>query len=372
MKVYLKRGAPNYKEKRLISAIEKAVEERLTKDSSFASTFKPAMDFEELKKLHDELCIENTEFVEVTDTEKKHKEFRDSIKDGVEPVVESSPNSDVEQSFIDPFNDAEPIVRDYVTEGGFKEAGSENVQQKTTFEEPTSFEESFQMPSDEPERGGNGNKSQPKRDKKVPDAPINPKFEEMDNGKKKRSTKKFARIIVEGVCVLAEKGCIWWTTKDITEDKLIEYQIEDTMDLNVLLTLENNQRQPVIEWFRAKVKDANELFKVSKEDKDDLVDSLYEVMLEKGVAPTPMQELIINSVKTFVLDMGLKAFALSSEIKNVLNQLTTMHKENKSYEQSFDADVDSVENTENPAMQDDEPIVQTENNNIETALAIVE
>jgi hypothetical protein len=370
MKVYLKRGAPNYKEKRLISAIEKAVEERLSKDSSFASSFKPAMDFEELKKLHNELCIETTEFTEIPNDEEKHKEFRDGIKNSVEPVAESSPNSDVAESFIDPFNDAEPIVRDYVTEGGFKEAGSENVQQKTTFEEPTSFEESFQMPSDEQEKGGNSVKAQPRKDKKVPDAPINPKFDEMDNGKKKRSTKKFAKMIVDGACLLAEKGCIWWTTKDITEDKLIEYQIEDTMDLNVLLTLENNQRQPVIEWFRAKVKDANELFKVSAEDKADLVDSLYEVMLEKGVAPTPMQELIINSVKTFVLDMGLKAFGLSSEIKNVLNQLTVMHKENKSFAQSYDADVDTMESMENPAMKDSEPV--TENNNIETALAIVE
>jgi hypothetical protein len=372
MKVYLKRGAPNYKEKRLISAIEKAVEERLQKDSSFASNFKPAMDFDELKKLHDELCIETTDFVEVKNEEEKHKEFRDGMKNSVEPVKESSPNSDVNDSFIDPFNDAEPIVRDYVTEGGFKEAGSENVQPKTTFEEPTSFSESFDMPTQEQEKGGAGSKATPRKDKKVPDAPINPKFDDMDNGKKKRSTKKFARLIIEGVCVLAEKGCIWWTTKDITEDKLLEYQIEDTMDLNILLTLENNQKQPVIEWFRSKVKDANELFKVSKEDKDDLVDSLYEVMLEKGVAPTPMQELIINAVKTFVLDMGLKAFALSSEIKNVLSQLTNMHKETKSFNQSFDADVDSVENTENPAMQDDEPVAQPENNNIETALAIVE
>ncbi len=371
MKVYLKRGAPNYKEKRLISAIEKAIEERLQKDSSFASSFKPAVDFQELQKLHNELCIENAEFTEVLSEEDKHKEFRDGIKDSVveEKMPESSPNSDVSESFIDPFNDAEPIVRDYVTEGGFKEAGTENVKQKTTFEEPTSFAESFDMPSQEQDKATNVAKGQPKKDKKMPDAPLNPKFDEMDNGKKKRSTKKFARIIVEGVCVLAEKGCIWWTTKDITDDKLAQYQLEDTMDLDILLTLEDNQRQPVIEWFRSKVKDANELFKVSKEDKDDLVDSLYEVMLEKGVAPTPMQELIINAVKTFVLDMGLKAFALSSQINNVLGQLTIMRKENKKYAQSFDADIDTMEN---PATQVDEPVEQTENNNIETALSIVE
>jgi hypothetical protein len=37
-----------------------------------------------------------------------------------------------------------------------------------------------------------------------------------------------------------------------------------------------------------------------------------------------MQELIINAVKTFVLDMGLKAFAMQQQIKSVLTQLTLM------------------------------------------------
>jgi hypothetical protein len=42
-----------------------------------------------------------------------------------------------------------------------------------------------------------------------------------------------------------------------------------------------------------------------------------------------MQELMINAVKTFVLDMGLKAIAFRSEIKSVLNQLVVMSNEDK-------------------------------------------
>jgi hypothetical protein len=352
MKVYLKKGAPNYKEKRLIDAIKKSVAEKLETDSSY--TFEPAKNFDELKALHGELCIQTTDYEEIeqddkssekTDDDNTHEKFREGMADTVEP--------EVRKPFVDPFNDAEPVVRGYVADNGFKEAGAENEEQKTTFDEPTSHEESFQMPSAEDEKGTakTTTEQKPKKDNTKP-APVNPRFDEMDNGRKKRSTKKFAKLIVEGVCLLAEKGCIWWTTKDITPEKLAEYQINDVMDLNLLLTLENNQKQPVIEWFKARGVEAQTLFKISEPDKNDLVDSLYEVMLEKGVAPTPMQELMINAFKTLVLDMGLKAYQFGAQIKGVLSQLTEMH--------AYSKELETPDNTNNgaPSQTDvEKPIV---------------
>ena len=138
-----------------------------------------------------------------------------------------------------------------------------------------------------------------------------------------------AKAIVFGVCKLAEYGCVWWVTKDITEDKLIEYEINDTMDLQVLLTLDENQQITVRNWFSLQVKTANEILKISEEDKNDLADSLYEVMLEKGIAPTPMQELIINAVSTIVIGLGVKAFAMQQQVNSVLGQLMLMRKEQK-------------------------------------------
>jgi hypothetical protein len=325
-KIYVKRGATNYKEKRLIEAIQKAIVEK-----GGNVDFSPATNFEELKALHNELCIESADFVEVKNengasTEEQHKEFRTQSEKVIEKTETQS-----EQPFVDPFNEHEPIVRDYVTDNGFKEEGSQQQEQKTTFDEPNSYKESFDMPTAEDEKGGKGASNKNKEDKKekVKAEPLNPKFDDMDNGKKKRSTKKFAKLIVDGVCLLAEKGCIWWTTKDITDDKLAQYELEDTMDLQILLTLDDNQQQPVAEWFRSKVKDAQTLFKVEPQDKQDLIDSLYEVMLEKGIAPTPMQELIINAVKTLILDMGLKAYQFGAQINNVLTQLKTMHQQDR-------------------------------------------
>jgi hypothetical protein len=367
MKVYQKRGALNYKEKRLVSDIEKSLEQLFEEQPELAQEFEPAKNFEELKSLYAKYCVTDTEFTEVPENkETTHEEFRRGIKDSVEPAEEKFAPEE-SQTFVDPFNEAEPIVRDYVQSGGLKEEG-ETESTQTEFDEPTTQKGAFEMPSAEAEKGTSNNNSQPKAKKPEPPKPINPKFDDMSDSKKKRSTKRFAKIIIEGVCLLAEKGCIWWTTKDITEDKLVEYEIDDVMDLQILLSLEDGQQATVREWFGQKVNDAQTLFKVSEADKSDLIDSLYEVMLEKGVAPTPMQELIINAVKTFVLDMGLKAFALSSQINNVLGQLKSMKVSSpKQAKQNFEDededfnDMQDIDNLsfENPATNEQEEVTET-------------
>lgn len=345
MRIYTKRGAPNYKEKRMIEAIEKAVLSKKNQDPNFS--FEPASNFEELKALHDKLTTEEVGYEEVQDEageedlEKKHKEFRAGMEDTVQKKSEG---------VIDPFNEAEPIIRDYVMNDGFSsDNNKESEPANQSFAEPTSFAESFELPSVEDERAGSTKNEKAKKDKK--EAAFNPSFDDMSGNKKRRSTKKFAKIIVEGVSILAEKGCIWWTTKDITEDKLVKYELEDKMDLQILLTLDDQQQITVREWFGLKVREADTLFKVSKEDKDDLIDSLYEVMLEKGIAPTPTQELIINSVKTFVLDMGLKAYAFNQQIKSVLNQLIEIKNNQREVASQVPFDV-APESDSNPAVEE--------------------
>jgi hypothetical protein len=362
LKIYQKRGATNYKEKKLITALEKSLTSHFEKNPNLAQEFEPAKNFEELKALYNQYCVEEVQFEETTNdettqqvggqeisNEDKHKKFRDSMQETVTPKEDNSAfdNNTSNDNFVDPFNDAEPIVRDYVQDEGQK---AQQQKANQTFSEPIDDKQAFEMPSsaDEKSTTNKGAKKQ-----QEPSKPLNPKFDEMDNGKKKRSTKRLAKMIVEGACLLAEKGCIWWTTKDITEDKLVQYEIEDTLDLQILLTLEGNQQITVRNWFLDKVRDAQTLFKVSDEDKSDLVDSLYEVLLEKGVAPTPMQELIINSVKTFILDMGLKAFALSSQINSVLTQLKQMKNEEKRANEVFDQQFEQQAQQESNTIADD-------------------
>lgn len=336
-KVYLKKGNLNYKERKYITAIEKA----LTEKGLDSSEFNPATNFGELETLYNKYCVQDVEFTEITSDktdsssskEDEHKSFRDGVKDTVEKSNNSSPVED--DGFTDPFNQGEVIVRDYVGggDGSIKDSESEQKEVKTTFEEPTTFTESFEMPKDEGEKkSSSGGSSLAKKEgakKEVKSEPINPNYDEMSTAKKKRSTKKMARAIVEGVCKLAEFGSIWWVTKDITKDKVIEYEINDTIDVQILLSLDENQQITVKNWFAKQVKDANKILKIGEEEKNDLVDSLYEVMLEKGIAPTPMQELIINAVSTIVIELGVKAFAMGQQINSVLNQLKALRVEQK-------------------------------------------
>ena len=367
VKVYLKKGNLNYKERKYISALQKELEKR----GVSGKDFNPATNFGELETLYNEYCIEEASFVEVKDkneaqgndvpnqedTYEKHKDFVKGMQESVEKKEETSAfDSGDDSPFVDPFNQAEPVVRDYVMNEGFKEKNNEQPV-KTSFDEPTSFDSSFELPKDEGggsggggNRGG-GNKSSSlggnkKDNKDKKSEPFNPALENVSDAKKRKSTKKMAKAIVYGVCKLAEFGCKWWVTKDITEDKLVEYEINDTIDMQILLSLDETQQITVRNWFAMQVKLADEELKISEEDKQELADSLYEVMLEKGIAPSPTQELIINAISTIVIGLGVKAYAMGQQVQNVLNQLILMRKEQKegvAKQQQIRDDIDRAE-----------------------------
>lgn len=347
IKVYLKKGNLNYKERRYIAAIQKNLEAKGVQ----AKDFNPATNFSELEELHNMYGAEEIEFEEIdvdttksnsssadgdsetTDDYEKHKEFRDSM------VAERNSDAPSSDAIIDPFNKAEPIVRDYVKSGGIEDPNEPKKTNQTTFNEPTTWGDSFELPSGDGgtsvSGGGSGKKSSTalstvKRDSdKSKTPPLNEALDGVSSARKRKSTKKMATAIVYGVCKLAEFGCVYWVTKDITEDKLIEYEINDTMDLQMLLALDENQQITVRNWFAMQVKNANNELKVSEDEKKDMADSLYEVLLEKGIAPTPTQELMIDAVGSLVMGLGLKAFAMQKQIASVLAQLTAMRKEQK-------------------------------------------
>jgi hypothetical protein len=140
------------------------------------------------------------------------------------------------------------------------------------------------------------------------------------------------------------------------------------VDLQILLTLEHGQQITVREWFKSKCGEAEVVFKVSKEDKDDLIESLFEVMMEKGISPTPMQELMINAAKTFILDMGIKAWMMNREIKNVLAQLKDLKNSDvKSQDVTNDyLKDDDNEDLKNPAIIEPDEIEVIPNDAIAT------
>tara|TARA_R110000868_G_scaffold46244_6_gene152940 strand:- start:393 stop:1598 length:1206 start_codon:yes stop_codon:yes gene_type:complete len=337
MKVLNKKGSPSYKEKKLVTQLQEVVDKKIAEDPNFANTFKPATNFDELKKLHKKYVGDEIDFEEIksdddsSEINQEHKSFRDNL------VVEKTnkPNAfdggDMreEYSFIDPLNREEPIVRDYVTNEEFpneNQSSSDGVH-KTTFGEPMSFKDSFEIPTEQTAQGQKESPFQQAKQQSQPKAqakpPINPSYGDMTANKQKKSTKKFAKYIVEATCVLAEKGFVWFANKDINDSKLAEYEVNDEMDLSLLVTLEDGQEASVKQFFQIQCMKAEQLAQIQEDERQDLAEALALVMDEKGIAPTPTQELMLVGFSILGRQV-ITLIALKSSTSSLLNQLRAM------------------------------------------------
>jgi hypothetical protein len=220
MKIYSKLGKPSHKEAKMIKAIQSSVEKKLAENPNMK--FTPASNPDELEQLYREHSPTDVEFEEVkpeennpTDIEKNHKEFRDGLEKTAVAKPETMAN-DGDFAFVDPFNDADPIVRDYVVDNNFDKnpTANESSNSKTTFDEPTTFKDAFVMPDSNAKSSNSNDKKEKKED------PLNPAYNNQSGGRKKRTNKKFAKYIVEAVCMLSEKGFVWYANKDINVSKL--------------------------------------------------------------------------------------------------------------------------------------------------------
>lgn len=360
IKIYQKRGNLNYKERRMIAEIEEAITKKFGNDPSIEERFSPATNFEQLKELHTRYCVEDVEFQDVKTDNSEEEIKMDSVMNDDTDLLDEDDNS-----FIDPMNREEPIVRDYVMDEDISNANPSDKTEgpiKTSFDEPASFEDAFNIPgqnigqtdksdSKKENQTLGGNNNQQKRPQSTggmkPQQPFNPDFDDMSNKKKKKSTQRFAKYIVETVCLLAEKGFVWYANKDINEAKLAEYEVSGEIDLSLIVTLEDGQEATIKQFFSIQCIKAEQLAVISKEEKDDLIDALAEVLMEKGVAPTPTQELMMISLK-ILGGQAVKLIALKSQTNDLLAQLRAMKK----------GDNDSGEYIENNRQTYQEPVRQ--------------
>lgn len=135
-----------------------------------------------------------------------------------------------------------------------------------------------------------------------------------------------AKYIVKVVVTLLEKGFVWWTTKDINEAKLIELELKGEIDLTVLFALSETEQQTAREFFATMCKDAIAGSKVDLDDQEELTDALFEVLIEKGIAPTPMQNLALVTLQ-IVGAKVLTALGINAMSNSILAGLKENHKQ---------------------------------------------
>ena len=348
MKIYTKRGNKNYKEKRLLKDLEPFIQKRMNEDPNFENQFLPATNYLELEKMHRKYIVEDVQIEEETiksNLEEEEKTIKNMAKKNADvedvefdEMVEDNTKETKSNSngFIDPFNREEPIVRDYVMNGGFKEEIKSTEQPtKTFFAEPTSFDEAFVIPEDGEETEQKPKAEKTEKRERPSSEPLNPNFDEMSAGKKKRSTKKFAKYIVEAVATLSEKGFVWYANQDINDAKLAEYEMSGEMDLSLLVSLEDGQEVTVKQFFQVQCEKAENLAKWTDEQKEDMSMALAEVLMEKGVAPTPTQELLLITL-TVLGGQAMTLFTLKSQTNSLLNQLRAMNEGGGNYQASYE------------------------------------
>jgi hypothetical protein len=340
IKVYNRRGRRNYKEVKLVAELEKELEKRLENDPRLALSFKPADTFEELKAMHAQYIARDAEFEEIeTPQNQENMAKRNSEEEIVEDQDLDLNESSDDNSFIDPFNRQEPTTYDYTNDGGFAKDSTPKNTGQSDFAEPLSFDEAFEIPEDgtdeEPVENEKASKKPDqektqKRQAKKED-PWNPAFDDMSNGNKTKSTKKFAKYIVEAICAVSEKAFVWWANKDINDAKLAEYELSNEMNLKILVTLDNGQEATVKQFFRQQCLTAQELAKIKDEKKKDMAESLAAVLLEKGFAPTASQEALMVFGGVFI-EQGAILLSLSAQNNSLLNQLRSMQQGQQPYE----------------------------------------
>jgi len=333
--IYTKKGKRSYKENRLLDKIKPIIQKELDANPALYGKFKPASNFQELQALHDLYASDTVEFEEIDNTKNMEK-VKFETEEELDKTSGYDNDDDETNDFVDPFNREEPIVRDYVTDGVSMEPGGGTTNSgQTEFEEPRTFDEAFELGEEDDqltdrtrsnqESGKQQQQQQQQRRQSPPERsqPVNPDFDDMSSGKKRRSTKKFAKYIVETICMLSEKGFVWYANKDINESKLTEYELSGEMDLSLLVTLEDGQEVTVKQFFKVQCLQAEQLAVIDKEEKDDLAEALAEVLMEKGVGPTPTQELMLIALKIFG-GQAITLMTLKSQSNALLGQLRAM------------------------------------------------
>jgi hypothetical protein len=340
IKVFKHKGPTDYKSKKLVKALEQAIEAKIKQDPSFAETFKPATNTDELKAYYDKYCVTDAEIISerpntidtngmgkkddteftLSDDKKVNLNSTRANLDSDNPVFDN-PDFNID----DPMNRANPKVRGYVLEDSMNpdDEGTADTSSTNTFKEPTTAAEAFTLPNNDNDHDYNmGDKPlRKKKDaadepKKERSEPVNPNFDDHASRSRNKKTKRMAKYIVGAFCAILENGVPYLATRDITVGAIAAAAKNKEIDLTIILQLDADTQCTVAEFFTLMRNQAKELGKIPKEKQEDLIEDLYDLLIEKGVTPTPMQSIAMSLVEIAAM-VGFKTLAFRSQISQV-------------------------------------------------------
>jgi hypothetical protein len=309
-------------------------EEPIVSKKTFSG--KSSEEFSQTEEIADDL---NEEFTADSDSE----EFFDN------PIPKSGSNKDAID--FDPF--AEPVVDRSYTSGQVKDTlGDSSEQTDDNYlhdetgerEEVKLDEDDFKKPNPDVQSGDGISDAEYEED--IPE----PKFEDVtssvdENGNKKADTsveskpteklggdnnkdlspaqkrkgaEKTADAIIKMYGDFAPLPFIKWAS--FSDLKIRKLALEGRIDLDMQL----ESGVTVKEYIDGMNEQVQEVFKVSKETKEDIKEPLIDVLMEQELALTPTQRLMM-ALGTHIIQMGFSAFSLSQQNKMALEAFEKYH-----------------------------------------------
>lgn len=143
-------------------------------------------------------------------------------------------------------------------------------------------------------------------------------LQDLTPAQKRKSAEKTAEALLNMYCQFVPMPFIKWSS--FSEGKIQKMVFENKLDLS--MQLENNVS--VKDYIDGVNEQAQEVFKVSDETKEEIKDPLVDVLLEQDLALTPTQRLML-AVGGHLVTMGFSAFQLAQNNKQALETFEKFH-----------------------------------------------
>ena len=143
-------------------------------------------------------------------------------------------------------------------------------------------------------------------------------LQDLSPAQKRKSAEKTAEALLNMYCQFVPMPFIKWSS--FSEGKIQKLKFENKIDLS--MQLENNVS--VKDYIDGVNEQAEEVFKVTDETKEEIKDPLIDVLLEQDLALTPTQRLML-AVGGHLVTMGFSAFQLAQNNKQALETFEKFH-----------------------------------------------
>lgn len=143
-------------------------------------------------------------------------------------------------------------------------------------------------------------------------------LQDLSPAQKRKSAEKTADALLSMYCQFVPMPFVKWSS--FSEGKIQKMVFENKIDLQ--MQLENNVS--VKDYIDSVNEQAQEVFKVTDETKEEIKDPLVDVLLEQDLALTPTQRLML-AVGGHLVTMGFSAFQLAQNNKQALEAFEKFH-----------------------------------------------